>query len=76
MADEERKKRGAPWAAIVVILLVAYPLSVGPAIMVYDRTPDEQLRVCIAKAYAPVEWTAKDNSLCRKALRGYARLWR
>jgi hypothetical protein len=51
----DRKKPGvAFWATVVVVVLVAYPLSLGPALWISSHTAPREKSVLIA--YRPLAW--------------------
>ncbi|HVX15603.1 MAG TPA: hypothetical protein VHC22_30740 [Pirellulales bacterium] len=55
--DENRKKRGGAWAGLLLaILLVAYPLSIGPAVAILGATGiDPVLCRILVTIYEPLD---------------------
>jgi hypothetical protein len=73
--SEDRKKPGvAFWATVVlVMLLVAYPLSFGPACWIANRTDlfdDDDLPAI----YRPIGWLCYHSLVTEKVMFAYARL--
>ncbi len=71
----DRKKTGvAFWATVVVIVvLVAYPLSVGPAFWIVSRTSNKLIPT-LPQAYWPIGWLAVRARPVNRAVAAYARL--
>jgi hypothetical protein len=69
-----RKKPGmAFWATVVVVVVLAYPLSFGPACWVANRTDlfkDDDLPVI----YRPIGWLCFRSPSVERVLFGYARV--
>lgn len=74
MADEgSDRRRGWLWAGLALLaLLVFYVLSVGPAVMMVEKTGvgGEVGEV----AYAPLKWL-RDNTPLEKPLDAYVDFW-
>ena len=76
MDDEERKRHGVPWAAVIVmLLLIGYPLSIGPAIPIHKRLSDTELQNRIVDAYGPVRWLASRSQWSQRVFEWYCDLW-
>jgi hypothetical protein len=64
MSDDRKKPGMAFWATVVVVaVLVAYPLSEGPAFWIMERLPKRQasrMRGACRYVYAPVDWAFLD----------------
>jgi len=62
MANDQKTKPGvAIWATVVVVvLLVAYPVSFGPACWITSRADGNRL---IPKIYWPVAWIGTHSTL-------------
>ncbi len=62
-------------AWIGFILLVAYPLSIGPAALIHQKSPP--LRPFIEGAYKPITVLADKSNVVRNCLTWYIRaIWR
>ncbi len=75
-----RKQSVALWATVVVVLaLVAYPLSMGPMISLNARgTFPEPVDEVIRCIYRPLHWVARNPKVPKPVRRGlvrYAELW-
>lgn len=76
--DQEQKAKSslALWVVgLVVVVPVLYVLSVGPAVMLYDRFPG-QTQEYIETFYQPLEMVAERSTTLRHALRWYAERWK
>jgi hypothetical protein len=75
MSDETRARRSYGfWLAVALMLaLVLYTLSVGPAVYLVERTGTglEAART----VYAPLVWLANVSPEARQLLGKYERLW-
>jgi hypothetical protein len=73
------KKPGvAFWASVVVlaVLMVAYPLSVGPVQWLDDRGQlPSWADKPIAVVYAPLDWIIQHSDAARMAAEWYIGLW-
>ncbi len=69
-ANESRK--GFPVVWIVLFLLVAYPLSIGPALVLVenDLLPENTLSL-----YRPIELLADRSDAVRDVFRWYVGVW-
>jgi hypothetical protein len=67
--DPKLRSRFLIWIAIV--LLVIYPLSLGPAVLLLHRTSPESIQVI----YAPLGYLHQHVPIARVMLDGYLRLW-
>jgi hypothetical protein len=57
MSDEPKKRsRAWIWWTASVLFLVAYPLSIGPAFRIFERTDNEWIRSAYKTVYAPLFW--------------------
>ncbi|MGE0609070.1 MAG: hypothetical protein AB7O62_18395 [Pirellulales bacterium] len=70
MAKHPHKSRGSPAivVAVVVVLLLGYVLSIGPA----GRAGNYE---AWSSAYAPLLWITDRMPVVRKLMRGYLKLW-
>ncbi|MAG95053.1 MAG: hypothetical protein CMJ48_15110 [Planctomycetaceae bacterium] len=78
MTEEQDQKRGwGFWVAVVVLLLlVAYPLSIGPVIWCLDTGRLPQSSVPAWEVfYAPVLWAWKNVPAAEHVLDWYDDLW-
>lgn len=75
----ERKQPGmAFWASVVMVglLVVAYPLSVGPAEWLDDRGHlPSWAEKPVAVIYAPLNWIVQHSDAARTAAKWYIGLW-
>ena len=75
----ERKKPGvAFWATVVlvVVLVVAYPLSIGPACWLADRDMLPELAdKPIEIFYSPLMWIVRDSETAGTIYVWYVGLW-
>src|SRR5690242_19249125 len=70
-----RKKPGvAFWATVVMVALLAYPLSMGPVCWICDR--NSQI-VDVPTVYTPVGWIARCSGIrpIRTATEEYLKWW-
>ena len=69
----DRKKPGVTfWATVVVVVgLIGYPLSFGPACWLVDRW-DATVRP-VSFMYWPILWTMRQSQIARKGFRSVAR---
>jgi hypothetical protein len=83
MADDERKGV-RQWAArsgsVLVMLSVLYVLSSGPALLWYDRLPDDGVQstekhVAMRRFYAPLSFIHDNSPQAASALDWYLGLW-
>ncbi len=65
------------WATVVVVVvLVVYPLSMGPALYVSARLPDPEAGIEIVwPVYRPLDSLAKHSPRLRNLMRWYVSLW-
>jgi hypothetical protein len=74
-----RKKPGvAFWATVVVVVvLVGYPLSIGPVLWLADRQmiPDAAKKQ-VGLIYAPLAWVVNNSSNAFQVYSWYGRLWK
>ena len=71
-----RIKPGVAFWATVVAVLVAYPLSFGPACWVRNRMPPDLSWPVYRAVYAPILWLYKNGpEPARRVLIWYADLW-
>jgi hypothetical protein len=76
--SEDRKKPGIVfWATMgLVVVLVGYPLSAGPALWVAHHDIPQWLLNAICYVYGPLNWAETDGpELIRRAVSGYLALW-
>jgi hypothetical protein len=75
--DNERQSKSSPFAAILIVLLIALPtlyfLSVGPAVCLRDHGMINQ--GTLLTVYAPVAWMDQNVPMFRQALESYVHLW-
>ena len=57
MSEESRSRGGSGMLAVIaaVMLLVAYPLSIGPAIVVHRNVSSRPAKQAIETMYVPLE---------------------
>jgi hypothetical protein len=76
MTDDQKKKPGlAFWATVVVVVgLVAYPLSFGPACWITSRTNVGASAIPVL--YRPLTWAMSpvDNTTINRVSRWYAKI--
>ena len=73
-----RKKPGvAFWATMVVVVaLVVYPLSAGPALWIAHQDIPQWSLNAICFVYAPMNWLEQESPApIARAVRGYLSLW-
>jgi hypothetical protein len=78
MSEEPKKRRGAwIWWALAAVLLMAYPLSTGPAIRIADAADDHvaSLRT-FNVVYAPIGWLRRHSKPARTVIDWYMVFWR
>ena len=75
--NEPRKKPAvAFWATmIVVVVLVGYPLSIGPVAWISDHLLPAWMTPPIQAAYEPLFWLSGKNEIIEHALERYAGLF-
>ncbi|MEO5916552.1 MAG: hypothetical protein ABIS50_20110 [Luteolibacter sp.] len=71
--DEEKKGRAGTTLSIVVISLLLYVLSVGPAVIVVSR--NSYLLPYYMKIYAPINWLCKLAPSLNDPLSNYMDWW-
>ena len=74
----DRKKRGvAFWAVILVLVLVFYPLSLGPVAWLWVKLGrPEGMKTVIAPIYAPMFWAQSSGpEWMRKTIDFYEKMW-
>lgn len=76
MEEKRKPKRWVLWLVVGLVLLVAYPLSIGPFRWcevhgVISRPMFKAVRV----VYVPVNWLIPHKSLMGKWLEWYINLW-
>jgi hypothetical protein len=77
MDSQPRRSRAGPAAAVLVmlLLLVGYVLSIGPAVLLLRRTePNPQLAQAMQVVYYPVIWLHEYTPL-RGPLDAYVDFW-
>ncbi len=79
MTDDHKQPGVAFWATVVLVvaLVVAYPLSLGPAIWLYHhKFVPGWARTPIQYVYSPLEWLAHYGPApIRNSLNWYVELW-
>src|SRR5262245_39415133 len=78
LITSDRKKPGvAFWATVtMVVLVVLYPLSIGPVIWLVDREMlPERFAEPVAVFYFPLEWAVGSSDATAQIYAWYARLW-
>jgi hypothetical protein len=77
MSDEPKKRLrtwlGAAWVLIAVLVL--YPLSVGPAGVVYSKVHNRIFRRIFWATYAPLLWAGDHCDPVAVAIIKYDRWW-
>lgn len=66
------------WPSILLVVftcLIVYPLSVGPAEALNNRTDSVQLRQAIVTLYAPLLFACKRFPLLRDVVFAYSEYW-
>ena len=75
----DRKPSAAFWATVVVVVaLVAYPLSYGPAWWLYWHAPQrtEWMHAAFLNGYAPMGWALSNGPSALKDMHdSYMELW-
>src|SRR5258708_1235996 len=73
---DRKKPRVAFWAMVVVVVLVAYPLPIGPTIWLADRSllPDP-VRQPLRYFYYPLGWVVLHSATADNVYQRYAELW-
>jgi len=77
--DAEQKKRfhrGTIAALVAVLVLVVYPLSIGPIywLVVHDKLPVPLFRALVV-VYWPVDWLYDNSTSFASVLDWYLELW-
>jgi len=76
--SDEPKKRLRAWNlwGIILLILLAYPLSAGPAFrFAYNsRDPRTRLRT-FSTVYAPIGWLRRQSKATKTAIDWYMGLW-
>ena len=74
--DESKPRRRRPSYLTVVLwlVLIGYPLSAGPAIVIAIRLDNQAVLAAIDTFYTPLE-AAADGVGAGQAIRGYAVWW-
>ena len=62
-------------ALIGGFIIIGYPMSIGPAILIYDHS-GEGVRHVIKVAYRPLEFVCDKNETARDLVLKWAQLWR
>jgi hypothetical protein len=78
MASDHKKPGVVFWATVVLVVVVAYPLSFGPAVWAVnqDWSPVWAL-TAYERTYAPILWLYEIGPVpIRNALDWYAGFWR
>ena len=73
MSEERQKSRAWIWWAI--LLLVMYPLSIGPAARIVDRADSDRGEEIITVIYYPIKLACERYSLVSDTLDRYVALW-
>ena len=74
--DPSHPKRSVPWAAVVVLIVIAYPLSAGPAVWLQMRGAFGPGVVTALEAfYWPLARLADLSQAGRELLNWYVFLW-
>ena len=73
--DEPRARHArATWAVVgVLVLLLAYPLSVGPAVWICNH--GYMSEDAITPFYAPLKWLVERSELVGDGMGWYVALW-
>jgi hypothetical protein len=79
MSEEPKKKRVRAWFvwAPILLLLLAYVLSIGPAYSHAVRSSGDanEARKMLDTTYAPIVWLARHSAPVRKAIDRYMSWW-
>jgi hypothetical protein len=80
MSELQKKPGWAFWATVVVVVaLVAYPLSSGPVVWLYWNKLGQPgwMKSVMGTVYAPLEWTANNGpDWLKEGISSYCRWWR
>jgi hypothetical protein len=75
MKHDDKRSRAAFWATVaMVVLLVAYPLSFGPACWIVSRRPGAVNFRWLPDSYWPIGWCAKRSDPVRNAIWRFGQL--
>lgn len=73
MPDSSEHKRSLPWLAI---MLLASPLSVGPAAWLYrNGNLPEWAKRLLEVAYAPIDWALEHTETGSPIIQWYLEFW-
>jgi hypothetical protein len=76
--SDEPKKQARPWIvwALILLVLLGYPLSYGPAYRLhfYSRDPKAHVRI-VGTVYAPIGWLCTRSKPARAVTIWYLGLW-
>ena len=74
-SNRPRERFGLGWWVWIPAAILAYLLSSGPAIWIYERSNSTRVQNILEVVYAPVEWAAQLPVIGR-AIDSYAEWWR
>jgi hypothetical protein len=71
------KKPGVTfWATVVLVVVLAYPLSMGPANWMAGKVGSPAwMLATLDVVYAPVIWIARHSTVCMKAVNWWMSWW-
>ena len=78
MSDESKKRSQAWGRSALVLLLLAYPLSIGPAGYLSDHATSLEAALFLGEIneiYAPIYWASERSESTATVLHCYCRLW-
>ncbi len=74
MSDKPKKKRSGTWIIwTALVIFVLYPLSIGPACLISEKTGTSLAWVDIA--YYPVWWVSSKSHAASRVFMWYLDLW-
>src|SRR5258708_18725791 len=79
MRHDDKQPGGVHWATVALVLaLVAYPLSFGPAVWIHKQTGrSERLGDLMIKAWEPLDWVCRRSpKVVVDATHDYLNWWR
>ncbi|HEV8066874.1 MAG TPA: hypothetical protein VGP76_03990 [Planctomycetaceae bacterium] len=77
MSDESKKRRmwSRSWIWWAVVLLVLYPLSAGPALLLCTKAKSDFALVSFGIAYTPLIEACDESPPLKSAMRWYVHWW-
>ena len=75
MSEEVQERRRWGWLVVVLLILVVYFLSLGPAAMIHARLSDQHAREIIESIYFPLKLIYDNVPPSQPVFDGYMQLW-